>query len=185
MAVEEWFPELMERIARNDEAAAEEFIGRYQAEVRIMVRNWLRPWKTRLRQVFDSEDICQSILAVFFLKDMANKYSLDSPEQLRRLFIVMVRNRVYDHARHMMPERTHVPITFDEFASMQAPEKELIDRELREFILDKLTSEEAAIAEHRFSGSTWQEIADKLGGNPDSRRIQFTRLANRLLTQRA
>src|SRR5262245_60788536 len=97
MPADDWFPVLLERVAKNDEAAVEEFVTRYQMEIRTMVRAWLRPWETRLRQLFDSEDICQSILAMFLLKGGAQRYDLESPEQLRRLFMVMVRNRVFDH----------------------------------------------------------------------------------------
>src|SRR5436190_707250 len=106
MPTDDWFQELLDRVARNDEAAVEEFVGRYQMVIRTMVRAWLRPWETRLRQLFDSEDICQSILAMFLTKGAAEKYDLESPEQLRRLFTVMVRNRVYGHIRRVKPEQS-------------------------------------------------------------------------------
>ena len=181
MPTDDWFSDLLERVARNDEAAVEEFVSRYQCEIRTMVRAWLRPWETRLRQLFDSEDICQSILANFFLKGAATRYDLESPEQLRRLFMVMVRNRVYGHVRHVKSDRSTVSLAFDAPSRQQQPVEELVDKEFREFLSGKLSPEEIDIAERRFRGSTWQDIADALGGNADARRMQFTRLANRLL----
>ncbi|HEY1377058.1 MAG TPA: hypothetical protein VGF55_09705, partial [Gemmataceae bacterium] len=89
------FRRLLDRVRQNDEAAAAELVAHYEPEIRTMVRAWLRPWEIRLRKVFDSNDICQSVLAWFFLKDAAKKYDLAAPDNLRRLFMVMVRNRVF------------------------------------------------------------------------------------------
>jgi RNA polymerase sigma factor (sigma-70 family) len=185
MPGDDWYSDLLDRVARNDDAAVAEFVSRYQNEIRTMVRAWLRPWETKLRQLFDSEDICQSILALFFLKNAATRYNLDSPEQLRKLFMVMVRNRVYDHVRRVKPDRGTVSLVHDAPARQTKPEDELVDKELREYLISKLSPEEADIAERRIRGSTWQEIAEAIGGNADARRMQFTRLANRLLAQPA
>ena len=54
------------RVRQGDEQAAEELVRRYEAEIRLEVRGWLRLRNPGLRRVFDSMDICQSVLASFF-----------------------------------------------------------------------------------------------------------------------
>jgi hypothetical protein len=45
-----------------------------------------------LYPLFDSMDICQSVLASFFLRAAAGEYDLDGPAQLLRLLVGIARN---------------------------------------------------------------------------------------------
>jgi hypothetical protein len=107
---DEDFRSLLDRVRQNDEAAATELVRRYEPEIHTMVRTWLRPWETRLRRMVDSTDICQSILAWFFLNGALERYDLAQPGHLRRLFLVMVRNRVFYRARRHRRDRRTVPM---------------------------------------------------------------------------
>ena len=53
----------------------------------------------RLRRVLDSMDICQSVLASFFVRAAAGQYDLERPEQLVRLLVAIARNKVAYQAR--------------------------------------------------------------------------------------
>jgi hypothetical protein len=88
--------------------------------------------------------------------------------------MVMVRNRDYGHVRRVKPDRATVTLAFDAPAGQQQPDEEMVNKELREYLSSKLSPEKADIAERRFRGSTWQNIAN-------ARRMEFTHLANRLL----
>ncbi len=181
MTTPDWFLELLERVGNHDDDAVAEFVSRYQPEIRTLVRAWLRPWESRLRKMFDSEDICQSILAWFFLKDATSRYDLQSPEQLRKLFSTMVRNRVYYHIRRVKSEKSVLELPADVPVIESLPADAVADRELRELIARKLSTEEQAIADFRLQGATWDAIANSLGGTADGRRMQFARLAQRML----
>ena len=62
------YSEFIRRIREGDEHAAEELVRRYEPEIRLEVRGWLRLRNPALRRVFDSMDICQSVLASFFAR---------------------------------------------------------------------------------------------------------------------
>jgi RNA polymerase sigma factor (sigma-70 family) len=180
MDPDEDFRRLLDRVRGNDEDAAAELVKRYEPEIRTMVRAWLRPWEARLRAVFDSTDICQSVLAWFFLKGAAGRYDLSSPEHLRRLLLVMVRNRVFYRVRQNKHSARAVPVTADAPAREGSPEEAMAERELLEAMDRRFSPEEAALAHRRLEGRTWDEIAAELGGTPDARRMQLARAAGRL-----
>ena len=174
------FRHLLERVRANDEAAVTELIRRYEPEIRTMVRAWLRPWEARLRKVFDSIDICQSVLAWFFLHDGPKKYDLSQPENLRKLFLVMVRNRVFYHVRRNKKDQRTTPMIDDAVGREVPPDEAASQRELVALITSRLTPEEADLAQRRLEGRTWNEIAAAIGGSADSRRMQLARAAERL-----
>ncbi len=73
------YSEFIGRIRQGDEVAAEELVRRYEAEIRLEVRGWLRLRNPALRRVFDSMDICQSVLASFFARAAMGDFDLDEP----------------------------------------------------------------------------------------------------------
>ncbi len=174
------FQQLLDRVRQNDESAITELIRRYEPVVRTMVRAWLRPWEARLRKLFDSADICQSVLAWFFLKGATERDDLSRPEDLRRLFLVMVRNRVFYQVRRHKKTREVVALNEDAASKELPPDELLAGRELMEAIRHRLTPEEAELAQRRVEGLTWGEIAAELGGSADGRRMQLARAAERL-----
>jgi len=174
------FQQLLDRVRQNDELAVSELIRRYEPVVRTMVRAWLRPWEARLRKIFDSADICQSVLAWFFLKGAPERYDLTRPEDLRKLFLVMVRNRVFYQVRRHKKTRQVVSMTEDAASRELPPDEQLAGRELMDAITRRLTPEEAELAQRRVQGMTWGEIAAELGGSADGRRMQLARVAERL-----
>jgi RNA polymerase sigma-70 factor (ECF subfamily) len=178
-SVEE-FQQLLERVRNKDEEAVTELIRRYEPAVRTMVRAWLRPWELRLRKVFDSADICQSVLAWFFLKGAPARYDLARPDDLRKLFLVMVRNRVFYKVRQHKKDQQTVSMTRDTEGRELPPDEVLAGRELLEMISRSLGPEEAELAQRRLQGMTWGEIAAELGGSADGRRMQLARAAERL-----
>src|SRR5229473_5112060 len=91
------FLTFLERVRTGDQKAAEELVRMYEPEIRREVRLRLRD--SRLRRDFDSVDICQSVLASFFVRASLGQYELEKPEQLIKLLVTMARNKLADHAR--------------------------------------------------------------------------------------
>src|SRR5262249_2680094 len=77
------FADLLRRIRCGDGQAAVELVRQYESAIRLEVRMRLR--SARLRRVLDSMDICQSVLASFFVRAAAGHYDLEEPGQLIRL----------------------------------------------------------------------------------------------------
>ena len=95
----EEYTDFIRRIRLGDERAAEELIRRYEPEIRLEIRTMLRLRDPRLRRVFDSMDICQSVMVSFFLLAAVGDFDLDEPSQLIRLLVGMARNRLAEHVR--------------------------------------------------------------------------------------
>jgi hypothetical protein len=81
------YAEFVRRIREGDEHAAEELVRLYEPEIRLEVRGCLRLRNPALRRVFDSMDICQSVLASFFTRAAIGEFDLDEPSQLIRLLV--------------------------------------------------------------------------------------------------
>ena len=71
------FATFMRRIRSGDGSAAEELVRHYEPIIRREVR--LRLEDRRLYRVFDSMDVCQSVLGSFFLRAAAGQYDLERP----------------------------------------------------------------------------------------------------------
>ena len=83
------YAEFIRRIRQGDEQAAEELVRRYEPEIRLEVRGWLRLRNPGLKRVFDSMDICQSVMASFFARAAVGDFDLEEPPQLIRLLVGM------------------------------------------------------------------------------------------------
>src|SRR5689334_20958792 len=88
------FLDLLDRVRSGDEAAAAVLVRQFEPELRRIVR--VRLTDPRLRRVVDTADICQSVLANFFLRVSAGEFDLRQPEQLLHLLLAMARNKVHD-----------------------------------------------------------------------------------------
>ena len=182
------YSEFIRRIRQGDEQAAEELVRRFEAEIRLEVRGWLRLRNPALRRVFDSMDICQSVLASFFARAAVGDFDLDEPPQLIRLLVGMARKKVAEQARHHQRQRRDVRRVGDvdveagglAAVSAESPSRLASGRELLQKFRDRLTEEERQIADLRARGSDWASVAAELAGTPDGRRKQLARAVARV-----
>jgi hypothetical protein len=86
-------PDLIGRLRAGDGRTAADFFRHYEPVLRSHIRVWLRMQDARLRRVFDSMDICQSVLASFFVRAASGQYDLDQPDQLLALLLQMARHK--------------------------------------------------------------------------------------------
>jgi RNA polymerase sigma factor (sigma-70 family) len=178
-------PELLTRLRRGDALAAREVVNRYETAIRVAVRTRLTD--PALRQRFDSLDICQSVLASFFVRVSLGQFDLERPEDLVALLVKMARNKLAGHVRYHNRERrdVHRSDTADEerlarVAAGTDPARVAAGRELLAAVCAEMSVDEKAIADLRSAGLTWPEVAEKLGGSPEARRKQFARTIDRV-----
>jgi RNA polymerase sigma factor (sigma-70 family) len=179
------FMELVRKVRAGDDVASAELVRRYEPAIRIAVRGRLTD--PRLRRLFDSMDICQSVFAIFFVRATAGEYELDRPERLIHLLATMARNRVTDHARQQRAARRdyrRTATTADDGGQFvdpdPSPSDEISGKELVEAFQSRLSVEERYLADQRARGRPWGEIAAEVGGRPDARRVQLERAVNRV-----
>lgn len=183
------FPELLQRVRAGDAEAAAELVRRYEPEIRRAIR--VRLTDRRLHRTLDSMDICQSVLAQFFVRIVGGQFELDRPAQLLQLLITMARNKLLDHARYQQAERRDVrrnqsvsPAVLAQVADAGAtPSQRLAGRELLEAVRRALTEEERYLAEQRCLGRDWAVLATELGCSAEALRKRLTRALDRVCRQ--
>jgi RNA polymerase sigma-70 factor (ECF subfamily) len=175
----------MKRVRAGDEQAATELVRLYEPEIRREVRLRLRD--SRLRRDFDSVDICQSVLASFFVRAALGQYELEKPEQLIKLLVTMTRNKLIGKIRKMHSQtRDHRRIDADGQNKLEAvaagptPSDLAIGSELLQEFRNRMTQEEWQVAERRSQGLPWADIASELGGTPEGLRKQLARAVDRV-----
>jgi RNA polymerase sigma-70 factor (ECF subfamily) len=181
MSAENPFQDLIRRVRAGNEEAATELVRRYEAHIRRAVRIRLDP---RLERVFDSMDICQSVLASFFVRAALGQYELDTPEQLLRLLATMARNKLSNQANKQKAGRRdyrRVTSTSGQEGGHDAsPSQQVAARELLQEARRRLSTSELRLLDLREQGREWPEIAGEIGGSPDALRKKLTRAIDRI-----
>lgn len=181
------FQSLIQRVRRRDEDAARELVARYESAIRRVVRIHLRD--SRVRRLLDSHDVCQSVLATFFVRTALGEYELETPEQLVKLLTAITRNKLVNQVHHLQAQRRDIRRTtlIDDAeaqfpATSSDPFQQVSARELLEKVRERLTPEERHLAEQRVQGRTWGELAAELGGTDVALRKRLTRALDRVLS---
>lgn len=182
------FADFLRRIRAGDAQAAVELVRQYEPLIRVEVR--LRLSDPRLRRLFDSMDICQSVLLSFFVRAAAGQYDLDQPGQLLKLLVAMAHNKVAFQARKQRAQRRDYrrvealsAAEWETAAVDPGPSKQIEGQELLRIFRQKLSEEERQLTDLRAQGHTWAEVAERLGGTPQARRKQHERAVERAVQQ--
>ena len=179
------FADLMRQVRAGDAEAAAKLIQHYDAELRIIAR--VRLNDPGLRRVMDSMDICQSVLANFFVRVSHGQFELDSPEQLLKLLASMIRNKVTDHARRQKADRRDFRRTagadayeVDVAGRQETPSQIVSAKELAQACHERFTSDERDLIEQRKLGRGWDDLGQEFGVSPDALRKKVTRAVDRV-----
>ena len=95
-----------------------------------------------LRRVFDSLDVCQSVMGEFFVRLADGRFQFQDPDRLCLLLVTMAPNKLIDRARR---ERRHgggLPANFDQSAATLPPDEVALHRDLAQAIRDRLSDRE-------------------------------------------
>jgi RNA polymerase sigma-70 factor (ECF subfamily) len=178
------FRELIRRVRGGDDAAATEMVRRYEATIRLAIR--VRLDQSDLRRLLDSTDICQSVLANFFVRAASGQFELDTPGQLVRLLVTMARNKLINHANQQRAARRDCrrregsPEDREVADTRPSPSQVASYRELLQVVRGRLSADERRLADFRSQGHSWVEIGAELGENADALRFRLTRALDRV-----
>jgi RNA polymerase sigma-70 factor (ECF subfamily) len=179
------FSDFITKIRAGDEDAARELVLQFEKLIRCEVR--VRLTDPSLYRIFDSMDICQSVLTSFFVRAALGQYKLDNPEDLVRLLIGMARRKLAFHARKQRAQRRDHRRTQDatavSLASGENPSSIVANRDILSQFRERLTDEERQLADLRSLGHGWDAIAGRCGGTSAGRRMQLTRAIKRVAQQ--
>lgn len=179
------FRAFMVRVRAGDQDAARELVAQYGSIIRREVR--LRLIDRQLLRVFDSMDIAQSVLNSFFSRMGAGQFEVETPEQLAGLLIGMARIKLAFQKRRHYARRRDSRMTaatrIDELhlaATTPGPCEQAVDNDLVESLRSRLSHEEREILALRSEGFEWSEVARRLGGSGQARRMQLARAVHRV-----
>ena len=181
------FTDFMRRIRAGDEQAATELVRQYEPFIRREVRINL---ESHLGQLFDSMDICQSVLLSFFVRTAAGQYDLEDPQQLLKLLVTMARNKLASAARRAHQQRRDQRRTASAEGALAdladqhlAPDEQMAAGEMLERLRQAMTAEERQLADLRGQNLAWEDIAQQLGGTAQARRMQLARAIDRIASE--
>jgi RNA polymerase sigma factor (sigma-70 family) len=182
------FNDLIRRVRNRDEAAASELVHRYEGAIRRVVRFNLRD--QRMRRVLDSMDICQSVLASFFVRAALGQYEVDTPEQLLGLLATITRNKLTNQAHRLRAQRRDLrrDASIEDHAhgfldKASDPSEQASAKEILAKVRGRLDDQERYLAEQRALGRPWQELADELGGTDVALRKKLSRALDRVMAE--
>ena len=181
------FDEFIKRVGNGDEEAAARLVRDFEPVVRRVLRARLR--NGRAQSEFDSMDICQSVLATFFVRASAGEYDLKEPDELIKLLLTMTRNKLAEKMRRQHRLRRDSRRTVGGVEELPlagqgpTPSSVVAGKELLEQVRQRLSEEERQLLELRSQGLSWGEIATSLGGTAGARRNQLARALDRVAVE--
>ena len=188
MSEQDSFQDLVARVRMGDADAAEALVRKYEPALRRVIR--LRMSDTRLGAAFDSMDVCQSVLSSFFLRAASGQYDLEEPAQLIGLLTAMARKKLAMKVRHERAakrdnrKRAQGDVAEIDLAGGAAtPSRILSVKEMFDAARQEFSPDELQLVEMRADGHSWSEIAETVGGTPESLRKKLARAVDRVATQ--
>lgn len=180
------FQSLLVRVRQGDQSAATEFVRVFEPELRRVIR--LRFTDPYLRRLADSNDICQSVMANFFVRAGLGQFQLSEPTSLLKLLAVMARNKVYNLARDRKREKDAQSDLGPEMLAVApgrdpSPSQAIEIRELAAKARELLDPDEFALAQKRLQGRSWQEIAAETGESAEMLRKRYSRALSRVASR--
>ena len=178
------FADFIRRIRAGDQEAAANLVRLYEPTIRRVVR--FRLVDARLGAVLDSMDICQSVLASFFVRTASGQFEFDGPEDLVKLLVTMARNKLASQARKERTERrdnrrAREGLEQDRLAGHDATASQnLAAQELLQEIRRHLAPDERQLVELRHEGLDWAAIASRLGEGSVVLRKRLSRALDRV-----
>jgi RNA polymerase sigma-70 factor (ECF subfamily) len=185
MAESSDFQDLIRRVRAGDQSAAAELVRSYEPAIRRAVR--IRLGDSRLARAFDSMDVCQSVMASFFVRAALGQYELEAPEQLLRLLATMARHKLADQVDRERAEcRDNRRVeeggaeTREVVTPASSPSRQVAARDLWQEVQRRLSPEERQLVELRNQGLDWAAIAARVGGKPEALRKRLARAIDRI-----
>ncbi len=177
------FLEFIRRIRAGDHEAAAELVRQYEPAIRLEVRMHL--FDPDLKRAFDSMDICQSVLASFFVRAAGGQFDIEQPADLLKILVMMAQRKLVsrvrkEHALRRDQRRREDVVQTDVVAPQASPTRFASARDMLAAVRAHLSDDERRIADLRGEGHSWPEVAAQLGGTALGRRKQFTRTINRV-----
>jgi RNA polymerase sigma factor (sigma-70 family) len=166
------FQKFVEILRSGDADAVDRLLSEFDPFLRGAIR--LRLFNRRARRVVDTADILQSLLKDFLRREEAEGDAASS-EKIRAYLTAAAKYKISSKTRK---ERRRIADLSDiaEPATPEAPPtQQAEDRDFIDAIRNRLDEGDGRLFDLSQQGRTWRQIADEVGGHPDTLRIQLRR----------
>jgi hypothetical protein len=166
------FQKFLEILHSGDDEAVDRLLADFDPFLRRAIR--MRLFDCRDSRVVDTDDILQSLL-----KDFLERNGTDgAAESSRRLQVYLAAAAQYKIATRVRKERRRTADLSD-IAEPVSPEQSTCqrveDQDLIDAIRNRLDDGSRRLFNLSQQGRTWRQIANEIGGHPDTLRIQLRR----------
>jgi DNA-directed RNA polymerase specialized sigma24 family protein len=167
------FAKFLQAVRSGDLSAAAEVLYALEPALTVAIRLRLR--HDRLRRVFDTSDICQSVLADF-VRQLRNLHSpTRSADHLLAYLVRMAHNKIVTKIRHEDLGPEPLPNSYDHEVPGPTPADRAESRDLLRVIRDRLPAAERHLFEKVAGGQSWPDIAAGSGWTADALRMRLRR----------
>jgi RNA polymerase sigma-70 factor (ECF subfamily) len=180
------FLDLLERLSRGDEAAAEQVVAAYQPYLRLVIRRY---FPARIRSKFDSADVVQSVWVHVLNGLRAGAWHFPDRAHLQAFLAKVARRRLVSRCRHhntaLEREQSGAP-DLDALPGRGEPQPcEVVQAdELWEKMLELCPASHRDVLRLRRQGLQMEEIARRTGLHEGSVRRILRRIARELALER-
>jgi RNA polymerase sigma-70 factor (ECF subfamily) len=190
MSEDSSFRDLLRRVRAGDPDAARELALQYEPNIRRAAHRPLN--ELHLRNLMDSMDICQAVLAEFFVRAADGQFELTEPDELLKLFVTMARNEVRDESRRQKAGRRDHRRQMADLSEHclgglsdggPTPSYIVSTRELIEEVSRRLSAEERDLLEQRALGQEWTTLAQERGTSATTLRKKLSRALSRVVAE--
>jgi len=172
------FQRFLAAVRTGDQRAAEELVHQFEPALRRVIHRRLSD--TRLRRVFDTMDIVQSILGNFFPRAAAGQFKLKNSEDLRKLLVTMAINKLTSKFRKEHNQGGEIPEGYEPKTDIYHPSQTPDNQDFLRVMRGRLAEEDRLLFDLRAKGRTWTEIGKQLRKPADSLRIRLARVIARV-----
>lgn len=166
------FQKFLEILHSGDEEAVDRLLADFDPFLRRAIR--LRLFDRRARRVVDTADILQSLLKDF-LERQGSDGAAESSRRLRAYLAAAAQYKITAKARKESRRTADLSDIADPVSRAPASSQIVEDRDLIDAIRSRLDESSRRLFNLSQQGQTWRQIANEIGGHPDTLRIRLRR----------
>jgi RNA polymerase sigma factor (sigma-70 family) len=170
--LERGFREFLEILRSGDAEAVDQLLGEFDPFMRRAIR--LRLFDRRARRVVDTADILQSLLKDFLERERTDA-SGAAVEKLEAYLAAAARYKVASKVRKEKRRAANLSDIAEPASREPSSCQQVEDREQIETLRSRLDDRHRRLLDLSAQGMTWRQIADEIGGHPDTLRIDLRR----------
>jgi hypothetical protein len=174
------FQKFVEILQSGDAEAVDRLLSDFDPFLRRAIRR--RLFDGRARRIADTGDILQSLLKDFLAREQTEEAAM-SARKLRAYLAAAAQYKISKKIRKERRRTADLEAVSEPASPEPMPCKEVEDRDFLETMRSRLDDNNRRLFDLSRQGRTWRQIADEIGGHPDSLRIQLRRSVASILSE--